>query len=146
MPNMQVSLIPKDHVPDVWEDIKPYIAKAAKYTYGRYTVDDILDNIIQYDRNLWMAFDDGGVKGVIVTYFKTYPQKLYLDLEFCAGDEGLTWKAPMLKVLQHWAYDNGCDGIESSGRLGWAKILKADGYKPLWQTYELPVADTGLGV
>ena len=146
MPNMQVSLIPKDHVSVVWEDIKPYIAKAAEHTYGRYTVDDILDSIIQYNRDLWMAFDDGGVKGIVITYMKNYPQKLYLDLEFCAGDEGLTWKAPMLKVLQHWAYDNGCDGIESSGRLGWAKIMKNDGYKPLWQTYELPVADTGLGV
>jgi hypothetical protein len=64
---------------------------------------------------------------------------------FCAGDEGMEWKAPMLKELQHWAHDNDCDRIESSGRVGWSKIFKNDGYKALWQVYELPVADAGLG-
>jgi hypothetical protein len=70
---------------------------------------------------------------------------LCLDMVFCAGDEGMEWKTPMLKMLQHWAHDNDCERIESSGRIGWSKIFKDDGYKALWQVYELPVADAGLG-
>jgi hypothetical protein len=143
---IRAALVSPDQVHIVWDQVVPYMERAAEYTYGRYELSDIKDVIEQYDHNLWIAFDDKGLKGAVVTAFKHYPRKKYLDLVFVGGDEGLEWKDPMLKILQHWAYDNTCDGIESSGRLGWSKIFKDDGYKPLWQTYELPVADTGLGV
>jgi len=142
---MQVSLIPTDHVDRVWPDVRPHMERAAEYTYGRYDVEDIKDSITQYDHHLWIAFDDEGIKGAAVTSFKQYPKKRYLDLVFCGGLSGMEWKAEMLRILQHWAYDSNCDGIESSGRLGWGKIFQNDGYKPLWQTYELPIATSGLG-
>ncbi len=141
-----VSLIPHDHVEQVWPSVQPHMEKAAEYTYGRFTAEDILDSITQYDHNLWIAFnDDKEMIGAVVTRFLQYPRKKYLDLVFLGGDDGFSWKDPMLKMLQHWAYDNECDGIESAGRLGWSRVFKEDGYKALWQTYELPVASTGLG-
>jgi hypothetical protein len=143
---MHVSFIPIEHVASLWPRVEPFMEKAASYTYGRYTADDILDSIQQYDYHLWVAFEDAhNVHGAVVTRFIQYPRKKYLDLTFIGGEKALTWKEPMLKILQHWAYDNECDGIESSGRPGWARALRGDGYKMLWQTYELPVADCGLG-
>ena len=142
---MQVSLIPTEHIASMWPTVLPYVMKAAEYTYGRYRPGDILDACTDYNHDLWVAFTDEAVKGITITCFKHYPRMVCLDMVFCAGDEGMEWKAPMLSTLQHWAYDNNCDRIESSGRLGWAKIFKGDGYKALWQTYELPVASSGLG-
>tara|TARA_R110000868_G_scaffold26471_4_gene101826 strand:- start:406 stop:822 length:417 start_codon:yes stop_codon:yes gene_type:complete len=137
--------VPTGEVNKIWEEVKPHLQKAADYTYGRFEVEDIRISITDYDHTLWIAFDDTGIKGAVVTCVKQYPRKKYLDFTFIGGEDALTWKQPMLKVLQHWAYDNQCDGIESSGRLGWERALKADGYKPLWQTYELPIATSGLG-
>ena len=142
---MQVSLIPTEHAKEVWDRTYDFMDQAARYTYGRYTAHDILDSITQYDHHLWVAFVGEEIKGITVTCFKQYPRMLCLDMVFCAGDEGMEWKDPMLKMLQHWAYDNDCDRIESSGRVGWSKIFKNDGYKALWQVYELPIADAGLG-
>ena len=142
---MQVSLIPTAHVHGVWSRTYDFMKKAAEYTYGRYTPEDILDSIIDYGHHLWVAFEGEEIKGITITYFKQYPRMKCLDMVFCAGDAGMEWKDPMLKVLQHWAHDNDCDRIESSGRVGWSKIFKDDGYKALWQVYELPVSDTGLG-
>jgi hypothetical protein len=121
--------------------------RAAEYTVGRYDVDDIFDSVTQYNHQLWVAFDETkDIKGAVVTAIKQYPRKKYLDLVFIGGDDAIQWKDPMLKMLQHWAFDNECDGIESSGRMGWGRVFKDDGYKMLWQTYELPIADAGLGV
>ena len=142
---MQVTLVPPEHVLSAWPDAKPHLEKAAEYTYGRYDVEDILSVLTDYDHSLWLAYDETGIKGATVTAFKFYPKKKYLDLVFCGGVDGFDWKAEMLRILQHWGYDNQCDGIEASGRVGWSKIFKGDGYKPLFQTFELPVADTGLG-
>jgi hypothetical protein len=51
----------------------------------------------------------------------------------------------LLKLLQHWAYETGCAVIECAGRPGWAKIFSHDGHEVVWHTFELPVAECGLG-
>ena len=122
------------------------MAGAAVYTHGRYEVDDILDAIMDYDHILWIAFDDEKIKGAVVTNFMHYPKKKYLCMTFCGGVELEKWKPAMLKLFQHYAFDTQCDGVEATARLGWTKIFKDDGHKPLWQTFELPAADAGLGV
>ena len=142
---MQVTMVPREHIDVCWEDIQEYLEGAAQYTHGRYTVDDIYDSIKDYDHTLWIAFDDGGIKGAVVTNFICYPKKKYLCMTFCGGVELENWKDPMLKLLQHWAYDNGCDGVEATARMGWTKIFKNDGHTPLWQTFQLPAAEAGLG-
>ena len=138
-------MVPAKHVLDLWNEVEPHLKKAAEYTYGRYKVEDILDCITDYDHTLWIAFDEKQIKGAVVTRFSSYPQSKYLDLVFCGGEELEKWREPMLKLLQHWAFDNECKGIESTGRPGWTKIFKSDGCKPLWHTYELPAADVGFG-
>jgi hypothetical protein len=145
---MNIALIPPDHVLRMWPRVRPFMQKAAEYTHGRYEVDDILVSITDYGNDLWVVFDDSinVLFGACVTGFKHYPRMKCLDMIFIGGDDntGMGWKNDMLKVLQHWAYDNHCDEIESSGRPGWAKIFKSDGYTMLWQTFALPVADCGL--
>lgn len=143
---MQVSLVPTEYANEVWPAIYGYMEQAAKYTHGRYTASDILDTVLLYDHQLWIAFnEDRAIKGAVITEIVQYPRVKNLAMHFCAGVEGLTWKEPMLKTLQKWAFDNGCDNIEASGRAGWMKIFNGDGYKPLWYTYQMPVADSGLG-
>ena len=142
---IKVSMVPTEHVVKLWDQVRPHLKKAAAYTYGRYEVEDILDCITDYDYTLWVAFDKTGIKGAVVTSVTQYPKKKYLDMVFTGGIELETWKKPMLELLQKWAFDTKCDGIESTGRPGWAKIFRSDGHKPLWNTYELPVAETGLG-
>jgi len=142
---MQVSMVPTKHVEEIWPAIEPFMVEAAEYSGGRYEVSDILEALTKEVYALWIAFDEGEIKGAVATSFAVYPRKTLLHLTFCGGDEGMAWKDPMLKMLQHWAYDNRCDGIEANGRLGWSGIFKEDGYKPLWQVFELPTGDTGLG-
>jgi hypothetical protein len=135
---MQISVVPPDHVDAVWPQVKEYLEGAAKYTYGRYEVEDIRDNLHGYDWLLWIAFDDEGVKGTVVTHFIEYPRARYLACPFVAGKDLDTWKAPMLNTLKRWARDNHCNGLESSARIGWEKALKDHGYKAIWQTFQMP--------
>lgn len=143
---MQVSLVPSEYVDQCWPNVKDYLAGAAEYTYGRYTVDDILDCIKEYGFLLWVAFDDDGViKGAVVTDVAQYPRKKYLVMTFCGGVELEKWKDQMLSILQKWAFDTHCDGIEATARPGWAKIFKTDGHVALWHTFQLPAGSEGVG-
>lgn len=142
---MQCTMVPSEHVKEIWSQVEGYLQGAAEYTHGRYDVDDIYDSIMGYDHTLWVAFTDEGIKGAVVTNFMFYPRKKYLVMTFCGGVELETWKDPMLKLLQHFAFDTHCDGIEATARPGWAKMFKNDGHVPLWQTFQLPAAEAGLG-
>lgn len=142
---MQVTLVPREHVLSMWPKIRPHAVQAADYTYGRFEPEDLLDAALEGRFDVWVPYEGLEVLGVVFTAFTIYPRKKYLDMTFIGGDEGMRWKDPMLSTLQAWARDNGCDGIESSGRLGWAKVFKGDGYKMLWQVFELPVAAEEVG-
>ena len=142
---MQCSMVPNEYANDIWPQVKDYLAGAAEYTHGRYDVDDIREAVMDGDHTLWIAFSDTGIKGAVVTNFMFYPRKKYLVMAFCGGVHLEQWKDQMLKLLQHFAYDTQCDGIEATARPGWGKIFQHDGHKPLWHTFQLPVADTGLG-
>lgn len=142
---MQISLVPPQMVEDLWPRIFPHLSNAAEYTFGRYEPEDIMDFVLTGHAHLWVVLDEENVKGLTITRFWQYPRKKCLDLVFLSGDDGFSWKDDMLKILQHWAYDNKCDVIEASGRPGLARAFRDDGYRPLWQVFELPVAETGLG-
>ena len=138
---VQVSAVPTGYTESIWPQVEAFVAGAAEYTYDRYTSDDILDLILHYDHALWVAFEGDKTLGVVVTSFLEYPRARYLNMLFCGGEDISRWKDPMLSLLRRWARDNGCDGIESTGRPGWAKIFKLDGHTPVWHTYQLPVDD-----
>lgn len=145
MTEIMVSVIPTEHVLNVWPQVVGYIEDALVYTYGRYEAEDILEQLIDGNQLLWIAFEGSKIKGVVVTRFIYYPRKKYLGCPIVSGDEFDTWKLPMLDTLQMWASDNGCEGLEATARLGWARKFKSDGYEALWQTFQLP-AGAGSGV
>lgn len=136
---IEVSLVPREYVDTCWDKIEGFITKAAKYTYGRYTTSNIYDMVKDGDYQLWVAFNEEGFKGAVVTNVITYPQKKILCMQFCGGENLKLWKDPMLELLKRFGKDVGCEGIESTGRPGWAKIFQNDGYKATWVTYELPL-------
>jgi len=136
---VEVSLVPKEFVEGCWSQVEGYLEGAAKYTYGRYNVQDIKDCITDYDHQLWIAFENDKIYCAVVTEIANYPRCRILAMQFTGGVELKKWKKPMLEILQRWAKDNGCEKIESPGRPGWARVFRDDGYEAKFITYELPV-------
>lgn len=144
-PSYMVSAVPPEMLVVTWPKVRGFLQKSADRTYGRYELDDILMTCTDYDATMWVAFDQATMEivGVVITGFRQYPRKRYLDMHFIGGvpGTGQKWKTPMLDTLRRWAKDNNCDGIESAGRPGWARMFKDQGYELKWHTYELPLEE-----
>lgn len=136
---IEVSMIPTAYVDTCWHKLQGFIEKAAESTYGRYTADNLYDMVKEGEHDLWVAFDDEGFKGTVLTNVMNYPNRKVLCMGFCGGEKLEEWKDPMLALLRRFAKDIGCDSIEAFGRPGWAKIFKDDGYQKKWITFELPI-------
>ena len=136
---MQVSVVLPEHIELVWPNIEHYMAGSAQYTYNRFNTDDIKKDLITKPQQLWIAYDEEEVYGAVVTEIIVYPKMTTLMMHFTGGKKLPRWKQPMLKLLQRFAKDQGCNVIESYGRPGWEKVFKNDGYKEVFKFYELPV-------
>ncbi len=137
---MIVSAVLPQDIEYVWSHIEDYMRGAAKYTHGRFEVEDI-KRCLTTDRiqQLWIAYEDEKVYGAVITEIMEYPRMRVLVMHFTGGVELPKWKADMLALLQRFARDNGCKTIESIGRAGWKKVFKNDGFKSNTMFYELPV-------
>lgn len=136
---MNVSLVLPNDYDNFWPLIQEYMEGAAKYTYGRFTAEDIR-NCLDDSKQLWIAFDDK-VYGAVITEVVTYPQMKSLVMHFTGGIELPKWKDEMLALLRRFAKDQDCKTIESFGRTGWKRIFKNDGFKSNFMFYELPVEE-----
>jgi hypothetical protein len=136
---MNILLIKKEDYLNVFSRIEEYIEGAAKYTFGRFTSNDIKNELLTKSRQLWVIFDTQTVYGFVITELSNYPQKKELVLHFTGGIEFNKWHKPILETLKTFAKKEQCDVIEFCGRSGWTKLFKQDGYKPIFTFYELPV-------
>ena len=135
---MNIALVPKkDYIPCFYA-IHDYLEKSAKYTYGRFTADDIKQNLLTTNKQLWVAYKNVQIYGFVVTEVVNYPKMKTLMMHFTGGVHLNKWKNDMLKTLQAFAKETNCDVIESYGRKGWGKVFEKDGYKPRFIYYELP--------
>jgi hypothetical protein len=136
---MEISIVPVEHIDSVWPSVEQYLKGAADYTYGRFTVEDIKNRLYTAPQQLWIAYDKEIIYGAVVTEITQYPQMRTLVMHFTGGVELPKWKNEMLQMLQRFAKDQGCNVIESYGRIGWEKVFKNDGFKSRFMFYELPV-------
>lgn len=136
---IKVSLVPVEHIEDVWPAVEQYISDALQFFPGRYTTEDVKLGLLREPRQLWIAFNDNIVYGVVCTHVMSYPQMKTLFMHFIGGDKGLEWKDSMLTTLRKFAKDNGCSLLEAQGRTGWKKIFKGDGVKSNTICFDVPV-------
>ena len=107
----------------VWKHIDKYLERSCKRSNGRHTIDTIYKQIIDGEANLWIAFDSEQdiIKGCVVTTFIYYPTGLkMLHISQLAGKNMQEWIEIGRPVLNNWAKDNKCNGIEAMGRKGFS--------------------------
>jgi hypothetical protein len=58
---MNILQIRKEDVDLIFPKVKGYLAKAAKLSGNRFTIDEIYDNVRTKDQQLWVAFTEDEV-------------------------------------------------------------------------------------
>jgi len=132
-------MVPTEYVDECWSKIEPFVIEAVEATEGRYLVSELYEMAKDSKNNLWVSFDDHEYKGFVLTSVNKYPQRKILAMNFCGGKDFKDWKTPIIDTLKQFARDYECDSIEAYGRKGWSKILKDEGYKSKFVTFELPI-------
>lgn len=138
--NLEISLVPVGKISETVGALYPYFKESELRTRGRSTVDDIVRFIINGHMQLWMIFSPEEQKayGHVITEVKQYPQCKMLTIQHCAGEANHMQyvEDKMYDVLDRFAKDTQCAGIELIGRPGWGKHVKKYGYEVQSVSYQ----------
>ena len=108
------------------------IAPAVELSHGRYTVEDVYDDVCQGVVDLWIAIDYGGrIIGAVVTSVSRWPRRQALSIDFVGIADGHQWKddlPALFSLLEASARSYDCDEIMITGRKGWARVLSNAGF------------------
>lgn len=100
-----------------WEGIE----KALAYGSDTHTVGDVIDQILRGDAMLWEDLD-----ALIVTEIHNTPRKKVVHFWLATGAMAAVVRLSY-RVLE-WAQGEGCTLATLSGRRGWARALKGEGW------------------
>lgn len=138
--NVGVTLIPHGGLHTYLQPILGFLQKAELWSNGRSTVDDILSFMFTGQMQLWLVYDADTWKilAILLTEIKEYPRRKMLAVQHCAGEEHIMAECrdPCFAVLENFANDNECHGVEFFGRPGWGAYVKSLGYTGKTVVYE----------
>jgi hypothetical protein len=128
---MRASLVPLGMVSSVIPALLPYLAESEKWSRGRASVDDILRFVLSQQMQLWVVHEENTIYGHVVTEIKEYPRCKMLVVQYCAGepDHMQYVDDEIFDLLDRFAKDAGCTGIEFVGRPGWRKQAEKYGFE-----------------
>jgi len=119
--------VPSDKVGDAWWEVYPLLSEAVKSNNGRYTITDLRRNLLSQDMQLWIIRAGEALEAVAVTEIVNYPSRKVVRVNIGTGSNFREW-IPLLSEIEEWGKENGCDGLESIARKGWAKVWGKQGY------------------
>jgi len=120
------SIVPKDNLREIEEEVFALLQPAIDLTNGRFSRESYTQAILSGHSQLWIAFDPDTLKieAAIITNIEMYPHRKMLCWALCGGTNVEKWHKPMNALLDRFRIDMGCDGSEMVGRKGWSRFMK----------------------
>ena len=119
---METRLLEPTEVLQQWEDIRPLIHRVNEKSYGLYTTEDILYELLEANFQLWTITKGAKLRAVFITVVTDYPQKRVCDVMWLAGEGIHEWLNEALAALESWARTLGCDLLRPTGRKAWGRL------------------------
>ncbi len=134
--SVQVSLVPKQLVPQIELELRPLIRKLGSHLGNRFDEDTLFETLRDGKMDVWIAFEEDEILAFGATAIHTYPLRKVFSVIFSAGGKLGQWADDMMDMWMSYARDSGCSSIEVTGRPGWTRFLKRYGFEFLCTTVE----------
>lgn len=132
-----VMMVPQEYCAYEWPSVCDLLEPAVKRSHGRWTMRDLLQTLCTGGQQLWIVRNrEDEIVAALTTQFVQYPSRNMLAIQFLGGEGFDDWNDGFLDVIEHFARDIGCHGIEAPARFGFWPFFKRRGYDKSYCTYE----------
>tara|TARA_R100001163_G_C5066938_1_gene205674 strand:- start:862 stop:1314 length:453 start_codon:yes stop_codon:yes gene_type:complete len=134
------TLVKPEDIPHIWVFAEKLLKKSAKRSEGRTNTNDLFEECMAGTSSLWIVYEEEKfpeLLGCGITQINHYPTGLkMLNIDHVAGVHQEKWTKGALDVLERFAKDVNCDGIESLGRPGFWSWIKNDNWSRMAVAYQ----------
>jgi hypothetical protein len=129
--------VPPRLVATAWPLVERWVATALRRGNADQSPADICRHVERGTMHLWLAWADGEPRprGVWITEVLESARGRICNIVVLAGDKFETWH-PLVDYLAEWAREYGCVRLSLVGRRGWARRLRAAGWREAAVTLE----------
>ena len=130
---MKIAAIKKEDLNVLWPTVLPMFECALEFEHGQLTPEKIYNRIMAGNLVLLVALDEDDkiVAEQTLEVWKTETETI-CNLVTTGGNRMNEWLTDMAEVIDKLAVEFDCDVIRTRGRLGWLKVLKSQGYEPMY--------------
>ena len=128
--------VPSDDVERHWEHMLQFLRPAIERSNGRWSANDVLNEIESGRLQAWALIDGPLLYGVGVTEIHQYPGCRVLTCLWLGGVEAHKWLDVLDKTVSEWAIGEGCTRMEIVGRKGWERLGARLGFAPSYVFFE----------
>lgn len=145
---IELSGVMPQHIPLIADKILPYLRNVEPWTKGRYLAEDMLHECETGLSWMFVAYEPGeelenlNILGVVIVTIAVYPRRKLLFVKFIGGDKTRLYRQDMYDLLKKFAVENGCDGIEGAGRIGWTRVFPE--FEPVGLFGEINFVERGV--
>lgn len=134
---MKILYVSPENVGAAWPMFKEYAERVLPLTRKRRCATKLLLDLMKNLEILFVvAGDDGKIIGFATSAMVEYDEVKLLQVRMLAGDFFSEWIDDMHGVLEKFARENGCVGMELVGRRGWVRKLERFGWREAFVTVE----------
>ena len=115
---------------DFYADIvSEYISRALEHTDNEISLKDILSDIANQKRQLWIIKHNNRYIAAIVTQIYSYNTGVKIgEITLAGGKDHYLWDH-FTDVVGEWFKSQGCSLIDIIGRPGWQRLYRDRGFK-----------------
>lgn len=127
--------VPTALVNDLWPAVEPHVSRACEH-HPFMSAADVLEVILWGAARLFVVTKQGGVMGFAVMEVVQYPNRKVANVLCCGGEEGFLSVAvhDLLPRLKEWGAEQDADTFALTGRPGWMRALRNEGFEAATHT------------
>lgn len=132
--NCDISGVPREYIPGVWEQVVPFVEDAMEHNKEGLHVGDILTALERQEMQLWVAIVAGDILGCAVTAIEVFGSVTQCRYVVVAGKNSVLWWTDYASdVVETWAASRGCTKVIAFCRPGMRKRAAAFGFVHLYE-------------
>lgn len=120
--DLNLKLVHQAEIQNLDKNIINLIKRGLSYQ-PTHSVTDVLADLLIGKCQLWLATNNKKIDGVVITVINDFPQSTSCLIWLCAGNNSKKY-IYLIKKIEDWAKEQGCQTISLEGRLGWKKLLR----------------------
>lgn len=138
---IELSAIDADTLDAAWPHLEPHIARACDRLLTEWTPELALSRAREGKLQLWAVYDTDAPSpfpflGAFATALRTVKGEKVAEFSMLGGHNLDLWLDYMAGEIERVAKQLGATRLIIEGRLGWARRMRAHGYRPVRITIE----------